>query len=224
MVHTRYVRCIVRVVIDDHIVCNSIVFAGVVRGVVRHVSFGNARTRIARANATRRRILRASVVRGRYRVYPSSVRNAAIASASAVSCARLGRGEGRGVPGGASDAAGEFESSRRLVRVRHLVHDRARSVCPRRYQYRRRVRHLVHDRARSVSPRRYRRRVLSPPAPFGRPRHARHRLGSLYFFFFRNSRSPAETMYEPPHAAHVNASRDAGGNGSDQSDDARDPR
>ena len=33
MVHTRYVRCIVRVVIDDHIVCNSIVFAGVVRGV-----------------------------------------------------------------------------------------------------------------------------------------------------------------------------------------------
>ena len=66
--------------------------------------------------------------------------------------------------------------------------------------------------------RRYRRRVLSAS------RHARHRLGSLYFFFFRNSRSPAETMYEPSHAAHVNASRDAGGNGSDQSDDARDPR
>ena len=108
---------------------------------------------------------RASVVRGRYRVPRRPFATRLVASASAVSCARLGRGEGRSVLGGASDAACEFES---------LASTRPRPP-PR-------------PRPRPV--------VFPSPVPTPRlpavaaSRRARHRLGSLYLFFFRNSRSP----------------------------------
>ena len=129
------------------------------------------------ANATRWRILVASVVRGRYRVYPSSVRNAAIASASAVSCARLGRGEGRASP--------ERERRRRRIRIPRVDSSAsATTTAPGRFALAGTstdaVRHLVHDRARSVFPSPVPTPRPFPAGSFPARRDTRDRLESVF--------------------------------------------